>query len=164
MGCRSRIGAPGLDIAYKLCAYGGRGRLKLSTGKPVLPGRKQVFRIEEDGRAVGDVIARAEEALPGRPLLHPVMRSGCRLPEGTVDLDATRVRAEAAATPGNLAVITHGLVIYSLALRHLAIPGGEPEMRLPNTALALIEPAPPFRVKLWGCIAHLEEAGEGAAV
>ena len=87
--------APGLDIAYKLCAYGGRGRLKLSTDKPVLPGRKQVFRIEENGRAVGDVIARAEETLPGRPLLRPVMRRGCRLPEGTVDLDATRVRAEA---------------------------------------------------------------------
>jgi 2,3-bisphosphoglycerate-dependent phosphoglycerate mutase len=82
-----------------------------------------------------------------------------------VDRAWARVRAEASATPGNLAVITHGLVIYSLALRHLAIPGGEPpDMRLPNTALALIEPAPPFRVKLWGCIAHLDEAHDGAAV
>ena len=63
--------APGLDIAYKLCAYGGRGRLKLSTGKPVLPSRKQVFRIEEDGRAVRDVIARAEEVLPA-----PIASSG----------------------------------------------------------------------------------------
>ena len=82
-----------------------------------------------------------------------------------VDRAWARVRAEAAASPGNLAVITHGLVIYSLALRHLATPGGEPpDMRLPNTALALIEPAPPFRVKLWGCVAHLEEAGDGAAV
>lgn len=71
--------APGLDIAYKLAAYKGRGRLKLSTGKPILPGRKQVFRLGEGGRAVGDVIARAEESLPGRPLLRPVMRAGRRL-------------------------------------------------------------------------------------
>ena len=71
--------APGLDIAYKLVAYEGRGRLKLSAGKPILPGRKQVFRLEEDGRAIGDVIARAEESLPGRPLLQPVMRAGRRL-------------------------------------------------------------------------------------
>ena len=86
--------APGLDIAYKLCAYGGRGRLKLSTGKPVLPGRKQVFRVEENGRAVRDVIARAEETLPGRPLLRPVMRGGRRLPEGTIDLHAARTHAQ----------------------------------------------------------------------
>ncbi|MHA1109279.1 MAG: nicotinate phosphoribosyltransferase, partial [Alphaproteobacteria bacterium] len=68
--------APSLDIAYKLCSYAGRGRLKLAPGKPVLPGRKQVFRIEEAGRAVRDVIARAEENLPGRPLMAPVMRGG----------------------------------------------------------------------------------------
>ena len=82
-----------------------------------------------------------------------------------VDRAWARVRAEAAATPGNLAVITHGLVCYSLALRHLALPGGgPPDMRLPNTALALIEPVPPFRVKLWGCTVHLEEAAAGAPV
>jgi nicotinate phosphoribosyltransferase len=86
--------APGLDIAYKLCAYGGRGRLKLSTGKPVLPGRKQVFRVEENGRAVRDVIARAEETLPGRPLLRPAMRGGRRLAEGTIDLNAAREHAQ----------------------------------------------------------------------
>ena len=82
-----------------------------------------------------------------------------------VDRAWARVRAEAATIPSNLAVITHGLVLYSLALRHLALPeGGPPDMRLPNTALALIEPAAPFRVKLWGCTAHLEDAGAGAPV
>jgi nicotinate phosphoribosyltransferase len=80
--------APGLDIAYKLCAYGGEGRLKLSTGKPVLPGRKQVFRFEERGRDVRDVIARADEKMTGSPLLQPVMRAGERLPAGRVSLDA----------------------------------------------------------------------------
>jgi nicotinate phosphoribosyltransferase len=98
---------PGLDMAYKLCAYGGRGRLKLSTGKPVLPGRKQVFRVEENGRAVRDVIARAEESLPGRPLLRPVMRGGDRLPEGTIDLNAARrhAREEIARLPEHIRAI-----------------------------------------------------------
>jgi nicotinate phosphoribosyltransferase len=63
--------APALDIAYKLCAYAGEGRLKLSTGKRTLPGRKQVFRGSD-----GDVIARYEEDLSGEKLLRPVMREG----------------------------------------------------------------------------------------
>jgi len=85
--------APSFDVAYKLTSYAGRGRLKLSPGKPILPGRKQVFRMEENGQAVGDVIARAEEDLPGRPLLAPVMMSGERLPAGRADLDQARARA-----------------------------------------------------------------------
>ena len=55
--------APTFDVAYKLTSYAGRGRLKLSPGKPILPGRKQVFRVEEGDVAVCDVIARAEEEL-----------------------------------------------------------------------------------------------------
>jgi probable phosphoglycerate mutase len=82
-----------------------------------------------------------------------------------VDAAWARVRAVAAATPGNLAVVTHGLVCYSLALRHLELPGGQqPDLRVPNTALALVEPSPPFRVSVWGCTAHLEEAASGATV
>lgn len=82
-----------------------------------------------------------------------------------VDVAWGRVLEVAARTPGNLAVVTHGLVCYSLALRHLSLPAGAaPDLRVPNTALALIEPAPPFRVALWGSTAHLEDAPEGAAV
>ena len=85
--------APSLDMAYKLCAYAGEGRLKLSTGKPVLPGRKQTFRMKENGRAVRDVIARADERLDGRPLLHPVMAGGQRTDRGATDLEGARTRA-----------------------------------------------------------------------
>jgi nicotinate phosphoribosyltransferase len=84
--------APSLDIAYKLVAYGGQDRVKLSPEKLVLPGRKQVWRVEEDGRAVEDVIARATEDLPGRPLLFPVMKGGRRLIEGRTDLGTARNR------------------------------------------------------------------------
>lgn len=80
--------APDCDIVYKLTEYAGQGRLKLSPEKPILPGRKQIFRIEERGCAVRDVIAQADEQLPGRPLLIPVMRAGKRLEYR--DLEAIR--------------------------------------------------------------------------
>jgi nicotinic acid phosphoribosyltransferase len=59
--------APALDIAYKLSEYGGEGCTKLSRHKPILPGRKQIFRQEKEGKAVGEIIARAGEQLQGRP-------------------------------------------------------------------------------------------------
>lgn len=89
--------APDLDIAYKLAWYGGRGRLKLATGKPILPGAKQVFRRFEGETAGGDVIARAEEELDGEPLLATVMTDGRRV-DGGGDLEAVRAHcAEATA-------------------------------------------------------------------
>ena len=82
---------PALDMAYKLVAYAGRGRIKLSPGKALLPGRKQVFR---GGARTALAHARRagalDEALPGRPLLAPVMRMGRRLMPGPGDLHALR--------------------------------------------------------------------------
>ena len=69
--------APYLDIVYKLTSYAGDGRVKLSANKPVLPGRKQVFRRSDGDRDTGDTIARAEEDLPGRPLLETVHARRC---------------------------------------------------------------------------------------
>lgn len=94
--------APGLDIAYKLSSYAGKGRLKLSPGKGILPGRKQVFRLVDRGRAVGDVIGLAGEELPGSPLLAKVMEGGRRLPEGEIELDRAREYAaeQLALLPG----------------------------------------------------------------
>jgi nicotinate phosphoribosyltransferase len=84
---------PTVDIVYKLVEYAGRGRLKLSPGKAVLPGRKQVFRIEHDGTADHDTLGRHDERVDGRALLEPVMKGGVRLPAGRVSLDETRARA-----------------------------------------------------------------------
>jgi nicotinate phosphoribosyltransferase len=87
---------PSLDVAYKLVEYAGRARTKLSTGKILLPGRKQVFRVERDGLADHDVLGRRDEDHPdGRPLLRPVMIDGARCPAGVVSLDAARVHATA---------------------------------------------------------------------
>ncbi len=82
--------APYLDIVYKLTSYAGEGRVKLATSKPVLPGRKQVFRMSDGDNDTGDIVGRASEDLPGRPLLQLVMQDGARLIQPTPDLDATR--------------------------------------------------------------------------
>jgi nicotinate phosphoribosyltransferase len=85
--------APDLDIAYKLVEYGGAGRMKLSSGKPTLPGAKQIFRRVEGGRAVGDTLGRRDEELEGRPLLEPFMIDGERRREAD-DPDRSRERAQ----------------------------------------------------------------------
>lgn len=98
------VDAPALDVAYKLTEYAGTGRLKLSTGKHVLPGRKQIFRQQDNGEPVRDVIARADELLAGRPLLEEVMVRGQRLPAGRIPLERSRehAHAEIAALPARI--------------------------------------------------------------
>jgi nicotinate phosphoribosyltransferase len=84
---------PDLDVAYKLVAYDGKPRMKLSSGKRIHPGPKQVFREEdENGRMVRDVLARIDEDRPGRPLLVPVMKNGRRIESDAWNLDAARRR------------------------------------------------------------------------
>ena len=94
---------PSLEMVYKLTEYEGRGRVKTAPGKPVLPGRKQVFRITRDGTATEDIIARHDEELTGRPLLECVMRGGERV-DPAEPLETARARAarETALLPREL--------------------------------------------------------------
>jgi nicotinate phosphoribosyltransferase len=85
---------PYLDMVYKLVLFAGEGRLKTSPGKGTLPGRKQVFRQEDGGKAVGDVIAGADESHGGRKLLRKVMDKGQRLPDAAEDIEQARETAE----------------------------------------------------------------------
>lgn len=75
-----------------------------------------------------------------------------------VDRAWARVREVAAASPGHLAVVTHGLVCKSLAGRHLALPDGEgvPE-RWENTSVTIVDARAPWRVSLLNCCAHLDD-------
>ena len=86
--------APSLEIIYKLVEYAGQGRLKLSPGKSILPGRKQIYRVEEDGIATHDLLASHDELAIGRPLLEPVMRAGVRT-SARISLDRARAHARA---------------------------------------------------------------------
>jgi nicotinate phosphoribosyltransferase len=81
--------APSLDMAYKLVEYAGHPRLKLSSKKVSVLGKKQVFRImDADGQYARDLlglreetlddVARAADVSVGRvtPLLEKVMENG----------------------------------------------------------------------------------------
>lgn len=86
--------APALDAVYKLAAYDGRPRMKLSEEKETLPGPKQVWRRRgPDGRFAEDVVATADETLEGEPLLVEVFRDGRRTTAGREPLEAARARA-----------------------------------------------------------------------
>ncbi len=76
-----------------------------------------------------------------------------------VDAAWERVGAVAMRNEGHLAVITHGFVCYSLALRHLILPSSvEVGWGFGNTAVTIVEEHSPGRVRLFNCTAHL--AGE----
>jgi 2,3-bisphosphoglycerate-dependent phosphoglycerate mutase len=80
-----------------------------------------------------------------------------------VDRAWARVEAAAAAHE-SLAVVTHGLVCWSIVSRHVTRTN-EPctAMRFGNTSLTLID-GPPWRARLVDCTAHLDAAtgGDGA--
>jgi nicotinate phosphoribosyltransferase len=122
--------APAMDIAYKLVEYAGRGRTKLSAGKALLPGGKQIVRVERNGIADHDVLAQRGESIAGRPLMQHVMAGGERLPAGRVRLDDARactkreldrlpprVRALESARPPYRVDISQALNASSEALR-----------------------------------------------
>lgn len=98
-GVGTRMGTiadqPYLDSAYKLSGYAGQPRMKLSSQKSNLPGRKQIFRRYRDGAAVEDVIAIRGETVDGTPLLEQVMKGGRRTDAGRVSLEDARAHAKA---------------------------------------------------------------------
>lgn len=82
-----------------------------------------------------------------------------------VDAVWTRVSALAAATVGNLVVVTHGLVVRAVVERHLELP---PSLAVgiarANTAVTIVDGVPPRRVRLLDCAAHLDASPDGGAV
>ena len=71
--------APSIGGVYKLVEDEKGYRIKLSTGKATVPGRKQVWRrTDVEGQPVGDLIALHDEPPPAgtTPLLVPVMEAG----------------------------------------------------------------------------------------
>ncbi|MEN6490041.1 MAG: nicotinate phosphoribosyltransferase [Smithella sp.] len=71
--------APYMECAYKLMEYDGKPRLKKSSGKATLPGRKQVMRCCRDGVMVRDIVAKEGDVQEGTPLIKKVMDQGRRI-------------------------------------------------------------------------------------
>ncbi|MBO3769017.1 MAG: nicotinate phosphoribosyltransferase [Candidatus Brockarchaeota archaeon] len=90
--------APKIDIVYKLVESEERGRLvprmKIAENEKItLPGAKQVFRIEENGKYVKDIIGLSTEHLKGEKKLVRIFENGelvYRLPS----LDEIREKAQ----------------------------------------------------------------------
>jgi probable phosphoglycerate mutase len=82
-----------------------------------------------------------------------------------VDRAWERIQA-AAAEPGDLAVVTHGLVCLSLANRKLSVPDGAAlELTgFANTSVTIVEAVPPWRVARLNCTEHLERVSESTPV
>ena len=74
-----------------------------------------------------------------------------------VDSAWAAIRAAAAQGDGRLAVVTHGLVLYSLTQRHVMLSKEEEStMGFANTSLTVVERQAPWRVELLNCSAHLD--------
>ncbi|HKA93363.1 MAG TPA: nicotinate phosphoribosyltransferase, partial [Acidimicrobiia bacterium] len=97
--------APHISVVYKLVEDATGPKVKLSTDKVTLPGRKQVFRtIGAGGELHSDVLALEDESVgAGRPVLRTVMLDGRRLePAEPLDVLRDRCRASVAALPARL--------------------------------------------------------------
>ena len=107
-GVGSKLGvsgdAPYLDMAYKLAVFDGRPVLKLSSGKVTLPGAKQVWRLREHGRFVGDLVALDDEQGHdgSEALLRPVMVRGERTWHEPVEASRRRAAIQRQALSGDL--------------------------------------------------------------
>jgi probable phosphoglycerate mutase len=58
---------------------------------------------------------------------------------------------------GHLAVVTHGMLYRLVLKQHILSETSEEPPSPGNTALTIVDPAPPHRVSLLNCTAHLEE-------
>ncbi|PMR73240.1 nicotinate phosphoribosyltransferase [Billgrantia endophytica] len=112
--------APVIDLSYKLVEYAGIPRVKHSTGKINLPGRKQLFRRRDaDGTYLGDIIARREESIDGAvPLLVPLVCEGRVDQEHMAGAERARERVAQALTqlPADLRRLDPGETDYPVEL------------------------------------------------
>ena len=94
--------APTMGGVYKLVEDRAGPKIKLSTGKATLPGRKQVWRREDAG-GIQDIIALRDEPPPREyvPLLQQVMTGGRALrPEPLAEMRARCTRTLAMLPAG----------------------------------------------------------------
>ena len=128
-------------------------RLEIATGAPI----SHDPLLQE--RNFGDVRGTAYSDLEG-----DLFAADFSPPNGeswaTFDARVARawelVTKVAAATTGNLAVVTHGLVCASLARHHFRLLADAiPPQHFENTSVTIVDGAPPWQVATLNCDAHL---------
>lgn len=130
------------------------------TAAALAAGRAVVAEPLLQERNFGELRGRAYDSLGFDPL------TGREAPPGGESLAAFEARIDqaleralqaAAALPGALLLVTHGLVIGSLLARRIVLPPGSARpARIGNTSLSVIETGPPPRATLVDCTAHLD--------
>ena len=118
----------------------------------------------------GDLQERNYGAVRGTPyadLTEDIFGPDYAPPEGEtwatfharVDRAWARVVAAHGATADAVAVVTHGLVCWSIVSRHvLQEPSPCTTMRFANTSVSIIDGPSPWRARLVDCTAHLDDA------
>jgi nicotinate phosphoribosyltransferase len=114
--------APALGGVYKLVADMPepgvwRPVAKRSPAKATVPGPKQVFRSHRDGEMTGDVIALADEDVPGTALLVPAMRAGTRVGAEPLRDLAARAGSELDSLPERLRLALNGAELEPYPVR-----------------------------------------------
>jgi nicotinate phosphoribosyltransferase len=111
--------APEVNGVYKLVAHQVKGHWqdvhKRSPAEATVPGAKQVFRLGRGGVMAGDVIARADEPLPGEPLLIPFIRDGEIVHRETLEQMRDRARNELLSLPSWLCELDAAGPAYRVA-------------------------------------------------
>jgi probable phosphoglycerate mutase len=72
-----------------------------------------------------------------------------------------RAWARLASGAGTLAVVTHGLVCWSILTRHVTADAPCTSMRFANTSLTILDGPAPWHPTLVDCTAHLDAATRG---
>jgi probable phosphoglycerate mutase len=76
-----------------------------------------------------------------------------------VDRAWERVVAAHGASDDAIAVVTHGLVCWSIVSRHVLREASDcREMRFANTSVSILDGPSPWRARLVDCVAHLDDA------
>lgn len=139
-------------------------RVQAATGAPleILPGLRERNLGDLRGRAYAEIgfdIFAPGYAPPGGETWEEFHERVARA--------WRRVAERAADCPGNLAVISHGLVCRSV-VEHLALrePGVEVPEHWGNTSLSVLDARPPHAIRVLNCTEHLEglESRESGAV
>ena len=113
-------------------------------------------------RNFGDLRGRSRDELEFDPLTMrdapPGGESAARFHDRVARAFVRIVALHAGLERGNLAVVTHGLVIGAMLERHLQRAGAmSAPARLSNTSLTMFAAEPPHRVALLDCTAHLDD-------
>jgi 2,3-bisphosphoglycerate-dependent phosphoglycerate mutase len=164
----------GLDQARRLAARLARGRVAAIVASDYARALTTAEHVRDASGAPLAIDVGLRERnfgdLRGRPYAHldfDPFAQGYVPPRGEsweelhrrVDEVWERLHGRAAELEGDLVLVSHGLVLHSLVSRRLGVG---PDLVVPgsfgNTAVTIVEPAPPWTVTVLGCVAHLGDA------